>query len=123
MGAGQSDLYRGTYGDNPDNVPDALKGRISLPKENSQLKHIFRKEAGHVEDTPENRKMLQELANDPGHHIGKDMWGNEWHVRNNENGTQDWVRHRNMIINEGGRNMTQKKWSERTGLNYDPWDE
>ena len=25
MGAGQSDLYKGTYGDNPDNIPDELK--------------------------------------------------------------------------------------------------
>ena len=25
MGAGQSDLYKGTYGDNPDNIPDFLK--------------------------------------------------------------------------------------------------
>ena len=41
MGAGQSDLYKGTYGDNPDNIPDELKGDVKLPDGEAQLKHIF----------------------------------------------------------------------------------
>ena len=123
MGAGQSDLYKGTYGDKPENIPDELKGKISLPDNDAQLKHIFRKEAGHLPDTPENRKLLLDLANDEHYHAGQDKWGNDWNARLNDDGTQDWTRSRNMIINEGGRNDVPRPWHERTGLNYDPWED
>lgn len=91
MGAGQSDLYKGTYGDDPDNIPDELKGKIRLPKGDSQLMHIFRKARGHLEDSPENRRLLVELANDEKYHAGKDSRGNDWHYKNLEDGTQLWA--------------------------------
>jgi hypothetical protein len=50
-------LYKGTYGDNPENIPDELKEKVKLPKDDSQIKHIFRSKQGHLEDTPENREM------------------------------------------------------------------
>ena len=71
VGAGQSDLYKGTYGDNPDNIPDELKDRVKMPESDSKLKHIFRKAEGHLPDTVENRKMLKDLANDRQSHLGK----------------------------------------------------
>ena len=117
MGAGQSDLYKGTYGDNEENIPDALKGRIELPKNDSQLKHYFRDDEGHLPDTPENRQLISDLANDCRYYAGKDKYGNNWHFRNNEDGTQDWVRHQNMVINECGRNTKPIKWDPETGLN------
>ena len=117
MGAGQSDLYKGTYGDNPDNIPDELKEKVKMPKNDAQLKHFMRDEPGHLPDTPENREMLVNLANDPKYHMGKDRYGNEWHVRNNADGTQDWVRHQNQVINEGGRNQAANPWDPETGLN------
>ena len=40
MGADQSDLYKGTYGDNPNNIPDELKQKVKLPDNDAQLKHI-----------------------------------------------------------------------------------
>ena len=116
MGAGQSDLYKGTFGDTAENIPDALKGIIKIPRNDSQLKHIFRDEEGHLADTPENRKMVSDLANDAQYFVGKDRYGNDWHIRNNEDGTQDWVRHQNMVINEGGRNSNQITWDPETGL-------
>lgn len=116
MGAGQSDLYKGTYGDNPENIPDELKGKVKMPTNDSQLKHFMRDEEGHLPDTPENKKMLIDLANDRKYHMGKDRYGNEWHVRNNADGTQDWVRHQNQVINEGGRNSQAIPWSSETGL-------
>lgn len=121
MGAGQSDLYKGTYGDNADNIPDVLKDRIRMPQNNSQLKHIFRNDKGHLPDTPENRKLLSDLANDSRHYIGKDQWGNDWHVRQNEDGTQDWVEHQNQVISDGGRNETPKTWDDETGLKNNPF--
>ena len=48
-----------------------------LPKDDSQLKHIFRKskKVRHLLDTPENRKLILELANNPKHYIGVDSIG------------------------------------------------
>ena len=123
MGAGQSDLYKGTYGDNADNIPDVLKGRIKMPENEAQLKHIFRDDEGHLPDTPENRQIISDLANDVKCYAGKDKYGNEWHVRNNADGTQDWVRHQNMVINEGGRNSSPKPWNAKTGLYKNIWEE
>ena len=120
MGAGQSDLYKGTYGDNPGNIPDELKDKVKLPKNESQLKHIFRNEEGHLKDTQENRKMLLDLANADKYHIGKDMYGNEWHIRINEDGSQDYTREMHQIINEGGKNRIPRPWDEMTGLNRNP---
>ena len=121
MGAGQSDLYKGTYGDKPENIPDALKGKIRLPKDDSQLKHIFRKADGHLEDTPENRQLLLDLANDVNCHAGKDVYGNDWHFKELDDGSQLWISSRNGIIQEGGLNHPPRPWSERTGLNNDPF--
>lgn len=116
MGAGQSDLYKGTWGDKVENIPDELKEKIKLPKNDAQLKHIFREEKGHLPDTPENRKLLLDLANQKEYHQGKDCHGNDWHVRLNEDGTQDWVRSMNQTINEGGKNISPITWDEETGL-------
>ena len=120
MGAGQSDLYKGTYGDNPDSIPDELKDRVKLPKNDSQLKHIFRDEEGHLKDTPENRKILLDLANDTKYHAGKDKWGCDWNVRLNENGTQDYTRTYKNVISDGGQNEQPLPWNEQTGLNRNP---
>ena len=48
MGAGQSDLYKGTYGDNAKNIPEELQTRIKLPANDAQLKHILRNAEGHL---------------------------------------------------------------------------
>ena len=123
MGAGQSDLYKGTYGDNIENIPDELKDKkdasnrkVTLPQNDSQTKHIFRRDAGHLPDTKENRKMIEDLANDSKHYNGQDKWGNDWNTRTNKDGTQDWVRHRNGKINDGGKNETALPWNADTGL-------
>ena len=73
------------------NIPDALKGKIKMPRNDSKLKHIFRDEEGHLPDTPENRKMILDLANDVQYYVGKDRYGNDWNIRNNEDGTQDCI--------------------------------
>lgn len=117
MGAGQSDLYKGTYGDSPENIPDSLKGEVRLPDDDSQLKHIFRKGDGHLEDTPDNRNMLHELANDVENYKGKDSRGNDWYYKNLDDGTQLWATSRNGVIQDGGLNQVPRTWDERTGLN------
>lgn len=120
MGAGQSDLYKGTYGDKEENIPDYLKGKIKLPSNDSQLKHIFEERDGHLPDTPENRKLLEELANNRDRYRGKDKYGNDWNIRLNDDGTQDWVRSQHQVINEGGRNKEPRPWDDETGLFRNP---
>ena len=120
MGAGQSDLYKGTYGDKEENIPDYLKGKIKLPPNDSQLKHIFEERDGHLPDTTENRKLLEELANNRDRYRGKDKYGNDWNIRLNDDGTQDWVRSQHQVINEGGRNKEPRPWDDETGLFRNP---
>ena len=85
------------------------------------LKHIFRKTEGHLEDTPENRQLLQELANNVRCHVGKDIRGNDWCYKELDDGSQLWVTSRNGVIQEGGLNKPPRIWNERTGLNNDPF--
>ena len=118
MGAGQSDLYKGTQGDKEENIPECLKGKIKLPPNDSQLKHIFRKARGHLEDSPQNRQKILELANDPKCYGGKDRRGLDWHYRILDDGSQLWVTTRNGIIQDGGVNNPPHSWDERTGLSY-----
>ena len=118
MGAGQSDLYKGTYGDNPDNIPDELKGKVKLPKDESQLRHIMRDGEGHFHDSSENRTLLEELSNNPKTHVGKDELGKDWHASYNEDGSQNWVSHKDGIIQNGGINKIPREFDEKTGLNH-----
>lgn len=116
MGAGQSDLYKGTYGDNAKNIPEELQTKIKLPVNDAQLKHILRNAEGHLPDTPENRRLLEELANDVKSHAGKDIRGNDWNIRDLEDGSQLWVTSKNGVIQNGGLNKPPKPWDEFTGL-------
>ena len=116
MGAGQSDLYKGTYGDNANNIPDELRTKIKLPSNDAQLKHIFRNKEGHLPDTFENRRLLEELANDEGAHAGKDIRGNDWNIKNLDDGSQLWVTSKNGVIQNGGLNRPAKPWDDFTGL-------
>lgn len=118
MGAGQSDLYTGTYGDNPDNIPEELKGTVRLPKNDSQIKHILREDEGHLPDTPENRRLLVEWANDRSMHVGKDNRGVDWHASLNKDGTQNWVSHRDGVISDGGVNKIPRVFDQETGLKH-----
>ena len=56
--------------------------------------------AREVPDTPENRKMLVDLANNKELHRGIDRYGNDWHVRQNADGTQDCIKILEAIIGE-----------------------
>ncbi len=88
-----------------------------FPKNDSQIKHIFRKKDNHFQDTPENRALLKQLANDESKYIGTDENGNRWYAQVNPDGSQLWVTVRNDIIQNGGLNPTQHTWDDETGLN------
>lgn len=90
---------------------------VSLPKHDAQLRHIFSGENGHLTDTPSNRQRLIDLANNPEYIMGKDKYGNIWNIKSFDDGSQDWVRYQNGVINEGGHNIVPRSWNDDTGLN------
>ena len=121
MGAGQSDLYEGTYGDDPENIPGPLKGKIGMPPHRDQLMHIMKDRKGHLPDTAENRKLLIDLANDLSAYVGKDIHGNEWSSRILDDGSQLWVKYRKGEIQDGGLNQAPRNWDKTTGFNNNPF--
>lgn len=77
---------------------------------------MFGNREGHLPDTPANRKLIEELANDDNHKLGTDKWGNEWYARVNGDGSQTWVSVHNGVIQNCGKNSKQHPWNEVTGL-------
>lgn len=117
MGAG----YHGGFGHTQGAKDQDSNVRQSLPKNEAQIKHIFSGEEGHFSDTPKNRKILLDLANNESRFIGKDKYGNSWNVEINNEGKQNWVRYQNGVINEGGQNVTHRKWDAEPGFNNNPF--
>ena len=97
-----SGLFHGTTGERAE---ENNKNTVSMPSNNAQLKHIFRDAPGHLPDTPKNRAMILELANDPGKYVGTDAHGNMWNVEMTSDGAQIWVRYRGGVINNAGKMM------------------
>ena len=93
---------------------DSKKNKI--PDNDSTTGHIFRDAEGHIPDTPENRALLEEVANDSANLRGTDKYGNEWYTKTQSDGSQVWVESRNGNIFEGGVNNTPKPWNPDTGL-------
>jgi len=81
-----------------------------------RIAHIFRNKEGHLPDTPANRKLLEEIANDSKKALGKDKYGNEWCASTRPDGTQVWTQSRNGEIINGGVNSTPRSFHPQTGL-------
>lgn len=79
-------------------------------------KKIFGKREGHLPDTPENRKLLQDVANDSKTTLGLDKHGNEWSSKIMDDGSQVWTQTRNGNVINGGLNKTPKTYNSETGL-------
>ncbi len=87
-----------------------------FPDGDSQTKHIFRDAPGHIADTPANRRLLQQVADDRNRTLGTDRFGNTWSARNQADGTQVWTQVRNGVIQNGGVNQVPRSFSPKTGL-------
>ncbi|MBS0521277.1 MAG: hypothetical protein JSR90_21445, partial [Proteobacteria bacterium] len=87
-----------------------------LPTDRSQLMHVLRDEEGHLPDTPANKQLLEDVANDPANVMGPDEFGNVWSARILSDGRQVWTRTRNETIINGGINRTPKPYNSKTGL-------
>ncbi|NJO18457.1 MAG: hypothetical protein HC877_22795 [Thioploca sp.] len=87
--------------------------------DDKRKEHIFRKAEGHLEDTPSNRKMLEDVANNSENILMKgkpDKWGNTWFAETQPDGTQVWVQVRSGQIINGGVNQTPRSFNLETGL-------
>ena len=96
------------------------QNKVGLPKNDAQIIDIFAEREGHLADTPANRKLLVDLANDKSKYVGKDRYGNAWNISTIADGSQIWARYQNGVLNEGGKNSTPRAWDRETGLNRNP---
>ena len=90
---------------------------VTFPEAQSELRHILRPSDGHIKDTPENRTLLLEVANDPASRLESDQHGNYWAARLLKDGRQVWVRMRGEKIINAGINAAPRNFNSITGLN------
>jgi hypothetical protein len=91
----------------------ATTGRITLRPD---TQHLFRNDAGHLPDTPENRQLLEDVANDPSAILGPDKHGAIWSQRTLPDGKQLWTKTINGKIDNAGLNQSPKNYNSSTGL-------
>ncbi len=90
--------------------------RTRYPENDGQIKHMFRAADGHVPDTPANRALFLDLADDPDSYLMHDQWGNVVSARILQDGRQAWVQVRNGIIQNAGINNTPRHVHPLRGL-------
>jgi filamentous hemagglutinin len=84
--------------------------------DDTRAKHIFSDKSGHIPDTADNRRLLEDVANDPHAWLGYDRYGKSWYARIDAIGRQVWVEVRDGRIVSGGINDAPRRLSPHTGL-------
>ena len=87
-----------------------------IPNNPSITGHIFRNSPGHLPNTMDNLKLLEDVANDPACYYGTDKYGTSWYIKIQPDGAQIWVQSRNHVIFDGGLNEVPLQWNADTGL-------
>ena len=88
----------------------------AIPNNPSITGHIFRNSPGHLPNTMDNLKLLEDVANDPVCYYGTDKYGTSWYIKIQPDGAQIWVQSRNHVIFDGGLNEVPLQWNADTGL-------
>ena len=101
----------GTIKANPMRSP-----KNAIPNNPSITGHIFRNSPGHLPNTMDNLKLLEDVANDPVCYYGTDKYGTSWYIKIQPDGAQIWVQSRNHVIFDGGLNEVPLQWNADTGL-------
>jgi len=86
-----------------------------MPKNNSQIMHIMGDREGHLIDSPENRKILEDVTNDKVNYVGTDFRGHQWYSKMTRDG-QLWVHVFNDRIIDGGINKVEIPFIENQGI-------
>lgn len=94
----------------------AFGPKSMLPESGGALGHIFKARDGHIIDTPQNRQLLDFVAQNPATTLGPDRYGAVWSSMTLPNNTQAWTRVLNGRIINGGINLTPKTYNPLTGL-------
>ncbi len=90
---------------------------IGFTIDEKRTEHIFRPGKGHYEeDNDENRKDIEDTANNGVDHGPDNSHGNGWHTKNNSDGSQSWAQTRNGKIINGGKNSSPNTFNPETGL-------
>jgi filamentous hemagglutinin len=97
-------------------VSETATNSGSIGIDEARAGHIFRDSEGHISDTPANRQLLENVANDPSAILGTDKYGTTWAAKLNPDGTQTWVGIRGGNVSYGGINQTPKSFNPQTGL-------
>jgi len=114
----------------PDQDPDKDKEQEKkkdslpvLPEREKRIKkcheeHNWGDRPGHVEKTPENIKLVKDVANDPECYLGPDKRGHHWYAKILEDGKQVWAKIRDNEIISWGINKPDniKYYNPETGL-------
>ena len=85
-----------------------------MPKQRAQLMHIMANRKGHMIDTPENRRILEEISSDKKNFIRSDPRGFNIYSKV-LNGKEYWVYERNGVIQDGGVNNDNFKHHKKGG--------
>ena len=74
-------------------------------------------------DTPQNRALVVEVANDPAARLMVDRYGNTWYARTLSDGRQVWVQARGNKITNAGINEHPRRFDPESGLKKPnrPW--
>ncbi len=112
---------RDNLGEHADEVLEKVglgskRARIDF-RDEAAIGHIFQGKHN-LPDTPDNRNLILDVANNPNNFLGADGRGNEWYHMIQDNGTQVWVQVRNGKIFNGGINDIPRQWNPQTGFSY-----
>jgi filamentous hemagglutinin len=94
----------------------AQSGSSPVVIDSARAGHMFRDSEGHLADTPANRTLLEQVANDPGAVAGTDKYGTVWSSAIQPDGTQVWVGVRSGKVSYGGVNQIPKEFNSQTGF-------
>ena len=88
------------------------------PSNKNSLHHLFRKKAGHVSGTVENKKIILEMVQQAKNCLGE-VRGVIWYAQTNAKGEQWWacVWAESHEIRNCGINLEPRSWDKNRGLN------
>jgi len=105
----------------PDNEPSGVLGYFT-----AAITHIFTNEEGHLIDTPENRKLLLDMALKAKNYVGQTIVQQTgtiklWYGKILPDGRQLWVWTKDGLIRDGGINKIPRPFDPDTGFCLNPF--